>query len=215
VDDHLSRHAYRRVVLLGHSEGAAIVGRVYRTLRNRAAVTHLVVASNGGLSQRAQLEVLAGSNAPLAPAFRARLREVEQKAREVARDPLSVERWWLGWPFRRWSGFLDYRPLDDLLAVEIPILCVHGTEDTSSPVESSRLLAAELAKAGRGNLVFEEYAGLGHGLSDRAWSETLVEIHTATHPAAAQEGRVDRPGAQEGPDAPEGGDGRGGDGEIE
>jgi dipeptidyl aminopeptidase/acylaminoacyl peptidase len=53
------------------------------------------------------------------------------------------------------------------------MVCVHGTEDTHSLVESSRFLARELARAGKGNVVFKEYPGLGHGLSDPAWAEIL------------------------------------------
>jgi integrase/recombinase XerD len=43
----------------------------------------------------------------------------------------------------------------------------------------------------------------------------LKAVHTATHPAATLEGKTSRLEAQEGPNAPEGRGGHGGDGAIE
>lgn len=176
IDDHLATHRYERVVLLGYSEGAAIVGRVYRGLANGWRVDRLVVGGNGGLSQAEQLAILGRSALPLNERYRAHLLELPEKEREIARAPTAIDRWWLGWPFRRWSTFLRYEPAVDLKEIDIPILCLHGSDDVSSPVESARALSEAFRAAGKPNLVYREYRGLDHRLTEKAFAELMVEL---------------------------------------
>lgn len=57
-----------------------------------------------------------------------------------------------------------YRPLEDLVQIDIPILMIHGSEDIMSPVESSRFVKEEFEKIGKSNLHYIEYEGKGHDL---------------------------------------------------
>jgi pimeloyl-ACP methyl ester carboxylesterase len=176
IDDYLATHRYRTVVLFGYSEGATIVGAIYAALKAKTEVKQLMIGANGGMSQYAQFKLLARSTLPMKPEYRTHLLELDAKVAEINATPNAIDRWWFGWPFRRWSTFLFYEPEGDLRSIDLPILCVHGSRDTHSPVESSRALAAAMQARGRTNFVYKEYDGLGHELSDVAFEEILQTL---------------------------------------
>ncbi|QIB74696.1 alpha/beta fold hydrolase [Halogeometricum borinquense] len=51
---------------------------------------------------------------------------------------------------------------DELAALDVPTLVLHGTEDRVLPVENGQLLADEIAEAADEAVVFEEYDGGSH-----------------------------------------------------
>jgi len=48
----------------------------------------------------------------------------------------STTRFYLGWPYVRWTSFFAYTPADEYRSIIVPVLFVQGTTDFSSPVES-------------------------------------------------------------------------------
>ena len=56
------------------------------------------------------------------------------------------------------------------------MLLVHGTEDTSCPIESSELIAARFGTLSKTNLTFKVYPGLEHNWSDLAGNSHAKEV---------------------------------------
>ena len=64
-------------------------------------------------------------------------------------EPDSLSRNYLGMTYRRWFGYMNCRPLDELTEVDIPILAIHGNQDMIIPIESSRVISEEIHQAGK------------------------------------------------------------------
>jgi pimeloyl-ACP methyl ester carboxylesterase len=173
IDSFLEGEDYETVVILGISEGAFIIPKLYRSLRNPDAITSLVLWGAGGLSQYEEFVLLAESDVPMPPEWRAMYEEIESLAEEIQADPESTEKEYFGHPYRRWSSFLWYRPIDDLVEVDIPILILHGALDNNSPVETARYVEAVFADCGKTNLTYYEYAEMPHGPETREQSDRL------------------------------------------
>ncbi|XER09808.1 hypothetical protein SRRS_54460 [Sporomusa rhizae] len=165
VDDFLSENNYKRVILVGASDGGAILPKVYNGLKNKGKVSNLIIMAGGGLSQYDDFKLLQQSKLPNMGVYRKELLKLDMTMEEIKKDPNSLTKQYLGWPFKRWSSFMDYRPLDELLKIDTPILVLHGDLDISTPVESSRAVEEEFTKKGKKNLSYIEYKGWDHQLS--------------------------------------------------
>jgi pimeloyl-ACP methyl ester carboxylesterase len=148
------------VILAGDSEGGAVVSRMARA---EPRITHLLLlATGGGMTEEEELALLFrdptnGYGTP---------EEFRAAVADIRANPDS-DREWLGHPYRRWSSGLWCRPVDDLLAANIPVFLAQGDRDTSMPVESARLVRDAFDAAGRSGLLrYCEYAGLDHSFVD-------------------------------------------------
>jgi len=101
---------------------------------------------------------------PYPEGYKMRLDLIEEVARDIKADPDSITKGYMGYPYNMWSSFMFYRPREDLVQIDIPILMIHGSEDIMSPVESSRFVKEEFEKTGKSNLHYIEYEGKGHDL---------------------------------------------------
>jgi pimeloyl-ACP methyl ester carboxylesterase len=162
IDRFLRENQYEHVALMGYSEGALILARVYLSLKQRDEVERLIFLSYGGMSQYHTLRLLQQKYGDMKGALLSNQSAIDEVIVKVNTDPLSIDRWWLGWPYQRWSTFGPYEPLSDLLTIDIPILMLHGTQDMQVPVESSRMAAEEFRKAGKPSFKYIEYPGEGH-----------------------------------------------------
>jgi pimeloyl-ACP methyl ester carboxylesterase len=175
IDTFLDGSAYDTVFIFGVSEGGMILPQVYQRLENKEKVGKLIISGAGGLSQAEEFEILRHYD-NLPDSLKGGYEQFDLVIAEINGDPDSIEKEYFGHPFKRWSTFLDYRPLDDLVLVEIPILLIHGTEDVSSPVETARIVVDEFAALEKTNLTYHEYEGMGHGPSSK---EEQDKIYTA------------------------------------
>lgn len=166
IDTFLDKTVYDTVYIFGVSEGGVILPRVYQRLESKARVAKLIISGSGGLSQAEEFEILQ-HYADLPDPLRQGYEQLGSVIEEIRADPDSIEKEYFGHTFKRWSSFLDYRPLDDLMEIDIPILLIHGTEDVNSPVETAQALAEEFNAQGKTNLTYHEYEGMGHGPSNK------------------------------------------------
>lgn len=162
IDTFLRDNEYKNVYLIGVSEGAGILPKVYNSLKYKDKISKLVVLSGGGLSQYEEFKLLQKSNLPMPKEYKDGLAEVDSVMEKIKREPDSLEKNYLGLTFRRWSGFMSYRPLEDLVKINIPIFIMHGDKDTSAPVQSSRVVVEEFKRLGKTNLTYFEYKNGDH-----------------------------------------------------
>lgn len=149
-----SDHKPKNVVLVGVSEGGQVAIRIAARM---PAITHLALIGDGGYSMRKLLSTLHEKGDISC--------DITQAWPTISADPRSIDKSWCGSPYRYWSDVLDYDPMPDLLALDIPLLVGIGEKDRSNPVESALSLQAEFEKAGKNNLVLKVYPGAGHTLN--------------------------------------------------
>ena len=142
------------VVLVGVSEGAWVAGRLARD--PSLGVTHLVLVGSGAWTMR-QIVTALGRGRPWL--------SVQASLQAVDRQPDRLDLRWWGHPHRWWSNVLDLNPLDDLLAMDVPILAAMGDRDSSVPSEALKALADAFLKAGKNNLLPCLYPGADHTLA--------------------------------------------------
>ncbi len=142
---------WKKVVIIGASEGGAVAASVARATPE---ATHLVVIGDGGWSMRDNLRVLLGAE------------EVDRAWSEITRSPDSAEAMWLGHSYRYWSDVMDRAPLQDYLALGIPVLIAIGERDRSIPVGSAQHVLVAALNAGKRNIGLVMYPGADHKLWD-------------------------------------------------
>jgi pimeloyl-ACP methyl ester carboxylesterase len=157
----------RRIVLVGHSEGADVAAAVAAV---DSRVTHVAFLSGGGPTQMFDLLVLTRKRMARenkSPAeIEAAIRTLEDRFRQILTDPDSETKSFMGHAYRRWSSFFRSSPAEALLRTEARLFLAHGTEDESVPIESFDYLVVELLRANKEGVVVRRYPGRDHGLSD-------------------------------------------------
>lgn len=150
------------VLVSGHSEGADVACRV-AAIESR--VTHVAPLSGAGASQLFDLLHLAAQPRPddTSGDGEARRQQVLKDWSAVRADPQSIDKFWLGHPYRRWSSFLTSNRLEDLQKSRARVFMAHGTADQAVPIASADWLFAELTARGR-DVRFERIEGADHGL---------------------------------------------------
>lgn len=137
-------------------------------------VTHLVMmASGGGWTQAEEMEHFVKQEP--GTLGMSSVAELQAKFDEIKARPDSDEVW-AGHPFRMWSSYLWFRPMDGLLPLSIPMLLAQGTADKAVPVESARALRDQFARLGHTNLTYVEYPGLDHHFSNAAGESHLIDL---------------------------------------
>ncbi len=93
-------------------------------------------------------------------------------------NPTPMKSWsgdantWKGWASR-----LDGVEANILRDLTVPVLVFHGTEDSSTPVASARLLADRLSAPGGPPFEYREIEGMGHGLGSRLTPDAAESLH--------------------------------------
>jgi len=168
-----SKKNYKDVIIFGISQGGQILPRVYLSLQRKNDITKLIALGSGGLSQYEDFMILKDSDLPMEPGFKEGYAAIEEAYPDIQKHPDSVERQYFGYSYKMWHGFLNYKPLDDYMNIDIPILLLHGAKDFNSSVESARAVETEFKAAGKINLKYIEYPDMGHGPESKEQSEQL------------------------------------------
>jgi len=169
LDDLLKRLSIdeNKIVAMGISEGSLLVTRLaYEDSR----VTHLVCVISTGLNQffssiiNRRIDAASGKLS-----HEEAQREIESLFavyKDIYQNPDSTDKWYFGHPYKRWSSFCQFIPVDHLVKLDIPILLVNGTADRSSPILQSDYIMLEFIRKGKINLTYHVVPGMGHSLHE-------------------------------------------------
>lgn len=151
------------VVVIGHSEGAQIV---YDVARRSPHVAAAVGMGGPALPQYYDFVIDARQAADRGEITQdeaqARIDALFAQIREIQADPANTEREWNGHSFLRWSSFGFDAVLDDMLALEIPLLMVYGAADRNGPIINADYAALAFLEAGKTNLDYWVYPNSDH-----------------------------------------------------
>jgi pimeloyl-ACP methyl ester carboxylesterase len=155
-----------RTLVIGHSEGGIVACRVARL--HADAVTHVATLAGGGPTQLFSLIALARSGAffgHVSDDPETRAQHVRDEWARILADPLSTEKRFLGFVYRRWSSFLGRSPAEELEGVTIPIYVAQGLDDRAVDPASADMLHATLLARGQ-DVRYDRVAGAGHSFED-------------------------------------------------
>jgi pimeloyl-ACP methyl ester carboxylesterase len=152
-----------RVVVIGGSEGAQYVFAV-------AGLAHADKAVGWGglalpqyydfiLDQRLRAERGEISRAEAQAAVEGIFADIKA----IQADPLSLDTRFIGETNRRWSGFGPHAVVDDMLALDIPLLLVQGGNDPKAPIMNTDFAMVAFLSRGKTNLDYWVYPDADHG----------------------------------------------------
>ena len=171
MDAYLGDGTEAPVLLVGTSQGGVVAADV---AANDSRVSHLLMmASGGGWTQAEELAYFV-EEGPGLPGIE-NVEALEAKFGEIQAAPDSGEIW-AGHPYRMWSSYLWFRPMDGLTLLSIPMFLAQGTDDAASPVQSARAMQDEFEHLGKTNLVYAEYPGLDHHFASEDGESRLMEL---------------------------------------
>lgn len=172
MDAYLKDSAGVPVLLVGSSQGGVVAADV---AARDPRVTHLLMMASGGGWTQAEEGTFQAGQGQYPPGISS-VDELNAKFDEIRAAPDSGEMWY-GHPFRMWSSYLWFRPMEGLIATRpMPILLAQGTADVATPVESARAMRDEYARLGLTNLTYLEYPGLDHHFSNEAGESRLIDL---------------------------------------
>lgn len=144
INQYLSEHSYAKVVLLGSSEGACVLPRVYKSITNQRTISGMVSVSYGGLSRYNQTKILANSSlGGINDIAREIFNNIDVYKNDIGLYPKSIGSF-LGYPYAWWNSIFDYTPYNDYKDIDIPVLFIHGELDINVPVESTTYIRDHL-----------------------------------------------------------------------
>jgi pimeloyl-ACP methyl ester carboxylesterase len=155
----------KRVLVVGHSEGGIVAARVAAEV---PAVTHVAPLSCSGVTQLHSLAELARRRAPEGRG-EAAVQAVYDDWAKVLAKPDSIDDFWMGHPYRRWSTFLKSSVIDGLKRTKAKVYLAHGTADEADSVTGFDVMHAELLAGGR-DVTAERIEGGDHGLGTKGQS---------------------------------------------
>ncbi len=127
-----------RAEVIGHSEGGLVACRVARDLPG--IVTHVSSMAGGGPSQLFDLIELERRGAyfrNVSEDAAARVHYVLSQWREIQAEPMSAEKFFFGFSYRRWSTLLAASPIEELKKAFAKIYLAQGLDDEAVVPESS------------------------------------------------------------------------------
>ncbi len=136
-----------KLLVIGHSEGGLVAAKVAKDL----SASHVSVMAGGGPSQLFDILSLArkgvffndeNSTAESREAY------VLQEWKDIQADPMSIEKFFFGHPYRRWSTFLASSPIAELSAFKGQVFIAQGAEDQAVDPKSAEVLYSSLLAKG-------------------------------------------------------------------
>ena len=152
-----------RTIALGHSEGGITVAWI---AAHEPRITHVATLAGGGPTQLFDFAEFRRQPRPDDQPGDAekRVQALYTDWEKIQRDPESIAQFWLGHPYRRWSGFVPHSVTELLVTAKARVLAVQGAADTSVSVKSFDVLVADLKSKGR-DVTALRLEGADHGFN--------------------------------------------------
>lgn len=144
INSYLNADDFSSVMIIGHSEGASLLPLIYNKIINKDKITGMIAISYGGLSVYEQVKILANTGLYLPDYYREACRNIDELRKEIELYPDSLGEI-MGYTYRWWNSFIDYRPYDYYVNIDVPVLFIHGRQDIMVPVESTEYIQANLS----------------------------------------------------------------------
>lgn len=171
-----------KILVVGHSEGGLVACRVARDLPE--IVTHVSTIAGGGGSQLYDIVSLARQGEffdKVSPEPEKRVQYVLDEWKNIQANPLSAEKFFFGFAYRRWSSFLATSPIEELTQTQAKIYIAQGTADRAVDPASADLLYAQLLAKNR-QVIYDRVDGANHSfrIKDKpktdGWQELFERI---------------------------------------
>ena len=144
INEFLSMYQYTSIVMIGVSEGAALLPIVYKNIYNKENIVAMVSISFGGLSMYESSRILSTRNNLPQGWFEMYFSLVQ------IFSPLNqnifdcYERTFYNHTLRWFNSFMHLRPFEYYKKIDIPVLFVHGKADFNVPIESTKYIQENL-----------------------------------------------------------------------
>ena len=158
IDNYIAENNFSGVFLIGTSEGAAVLPLVYESMKNKSLVKGMVSVAAGGLSiYESYLINIEKENISDfwkdAYSYSIRMQENLEEYYE------STEKTPMGLVHRQMASFLNLRPFDYYVTIDIPVLFIHGKKDLNIAVESTMYIKENLPAKPFEYIIYED---MGH-----------------------------------------------------
>ena len=176
IDTYLNSNGYyKTVIIIGSSEGARILPSIYWNLENREKITHLIFSfGNGGISQYKGFKILLQKDG-ITSLEKKMYTQFEDEIIKIKQVPYSIDKMYFGHSYKRWTSYLHYSSLKEILKIDIKILLLAGVRDYYTPVESARVIVDKFKKKNKKNLTYIEYEEMGHGPGNKEDSIRIIK----------------------------------------
>ena len=155
---YLAENDFSSIILLGVSEGAALLPVIYENLKEKYNITGMVSWGYGGFSLYESYSILKSS--PIVPEYYRQMVQYYYEMYETKNiNAYLSERYIL--------SLMELRPFNYYGKINIPILFIHGENDFNVPVESTRYIQENLT----GKPFEYKYYKMAHGPSN--YSQTI------------------------------------------
>ncbi|NLD91934.1 MAG: alpha/beta hydrolase [Fibrobacter sp.] len=177
VAQNVYHDSLKNVLLFGGSEGGVLAPLVARRM---PAVKQVIIMGAGGLPQAKEFEILLKKGFKWKPDFFSsngitNLEELQNKFDEI-RISTDTLQGWMGHSFKYWKMALDDTTSFHALSnITIPVLIISGTDDESSPVESTLFVKNQLKD--HSNIKVVTLDGLNHAFTTVNGKNMMSQIY--------------------------------------
>lgn len=167
------------LIIIGGSEGAHLAPILATYIPETKKL--VMMASGGGLTMAEDFILV--TKAQLAKAakntneIKIEIEKIEKQFNEMLGNPVS-NKFYAGETntYKWWASILKQRTANYLLELEIPIFLVHGDNDLSSSVETSRITEKMFNLKEKKNLRYKEYKDLDHHWFNKQGENKIKDV---------------------------------------
>jgi esterase/lipase len=154
INNYLANNHYSSIILIGASEGAALLPIIYENIKGKYNVTGIVSLSFGGLSLYESYSILKDS--PIVPDYYKVMIKYYFDMYETNNISAYTDESYI-------LTLMGHKPFDYYVKINIPILFIHGVKDFNVSIESTKYIQENLPEK---PFEYFYYNDMAHGPSN-------------------------------------------------